>query len=271
MKSFYDFIANLFYSIVIYRNQLYSFFIIKEVIDYREIPIVINNRNRFTFFKSLVEYLIERNYKNIYVLDNNSTYPPLLDYYSELIEKGVNIIYLNKNLGFKALEKINLYKQLKKNYFVYTDPDVLPINSCPDDFLFYFLKLMKKYPRVQKVGFGLKIDDLPDCFNLKEDVINWENKINGKELEKDVFESQIDTTFALHRPLSCISTQGRFIHIRTKYPYEARHLPWYNDSSNLSEEELYYINSVEIGTHWSTGAGYKNKSFFVRLIKKFFN
>ena len=262
-KYFYNLSANFYYSILVFRNYLYSLFVKK--IDYKDIPIVINNRNRLTFLKMLIDALQHRGYDNIYILDNNSTYPPLLEFYNETNHK---VIFLGKNLGFNALSQIPLYKKIRKNYFVYTDPDVVPIEACPNDFMDVFLKTLKKYPNIQKVGFSLKIDDLPDCFHDKQKVIDWESKFFKEKVSEGFFLAPIDTTFALHRPYAGISTRGRFKMIRTASPYTAYHMPWYNDSNNLSEEEEFYNSTVEIGTHWSKGMEIKSKSFFKRMFRK---
>ena len=200
-----------------------------------------------TFLKMQIEALRSRGYSNIYILDNNSTYPPLLEYYKKVPAK---VVFLGKNLGYDALAKIPLYYQVRKSFFVYTDSDVIPIDECPADFMDYFLNILKANPTVQKVGFSLKIDDLPDHFAQKEKVIKWEAQF-WKERIADNFIAPIDTTFALHRPYALLSTIGPYKNIRTSFPYVARHLPWYNDSQQLSEEEQFYIDSVEIGTHWS--------------------
>ena len=50
-------------------------------IDYKDIPIVINNYNRITTLLQLINGLESRGYRNIYIIDNKSTYPPLLEYY----------------------------------------------------------------------------------------------------------------------------------------------------------------------------------------------
>ncbi len=266
MNFFYNKFAEVYYNLIVFRNYIYSKYLLKQPLNYRDIPIIINNRNRLSFLIELVNTLEIKGYHNIIILDNKSTYPPLLDFYSTTKHE---VIFLDKNYGFKALEESKVINRFKKNYFVYTDPDVIPIAECPDDFLSKFLEVLIRNPKIQKVGFALKIDDLPDCFDKKKEVIAWESKLYGEELEKNFFYAPIDTTFALHRPLARISTQGRFKHIRSLYPFEARHMPWYNDSKNLSDEEVFYLNSVEIGTHWSTGDGYKNKSFFKRLFHKF--
>ena len=46
-----------------------------------EIPIIINNFNRLSTLKELLTSLEQRGYNNIHILDNASTYPPLLAYY----------------------------------------------------------------------------------------------------------------------------------------------------------------------------------------------
>ena len=77
--------------------------------------------------------------KKIIILDNNSDYKPLLEYYQKTKYK---VIYLRKNIGHKALWQSKLYNKYKWNYFIYTDPDVLPIQECPLDFVFHFKKIL---------------------------------------------------------------------------------------------------------------------------------
>lgn len=183
------------------------------------------------------------------------------------------MIYLDKNYGYAALQEIPLYQQVRKKFYVYTDPDVVPSEICPDDFMNVFYQVLKKYPFIQKVGFSLKINDLPDHFEAKEKVIEWESQFYVKEKEPNHYIADIDTTFALHRPYSLISVNARIMnkHLRMGPPFEAYHMPWYNNTSNLSEEEKYYIKHVEIGTHWSKGLGQENiiKDFpLKRMIKK---
>ena len=53
-----------------------------EITDYHDIPVIINNFNRLEYLKKLIESLEIRGYRNIYIIDNLSTYPPLLQYYN---------------------------------------------------------------------------------------------------------------------------------------------------------------------------------------------
>lgn len=223
-------------------------------IDPYDIPIIINNRNRYSCLKRLISALETRGYRNIYILDNDSTYPPLLRYYE--CEYPYKLIKLGKNVGHMSLWRTGLIERFRDNYFVYTDPDVLPIEECPDDFIAYFLSVFRKHPFVEKVGFALKIDDIPDVYEKRDDVIAWEKQFWNKKLKHDssfIYKAPIDTTFALYRPMYI---EGGYLgspHIRTGYPYEALHLPWYNDSSRLDEEEKYYLDHCETPSHWSRG------------------
>ena len=103
--------------------------------DYLEIPIFINSRDRLSCLRQQINWLLEAGYRNIYILDNASTYPPLLDYYKD-IEEQVKILFLKRNLGYKALWKSDILNILNiQTPYVYTDPDIVPINKCPKDVL----------------------------------------------------------------------------------------------------------------------------------------
>lgn len=225
-----------------------EFLFVKKVQDQSNTPIIINNFNRLTFLRLLIERLEKCGYKNIYIIDNASTYPPLLEYYNNIPYK---IFRLKDNVGFLSLWETGIYKQFKNQYFVYTDSDVIPSDECPNDFLTYFYDLMERYPRASKVGFSLKIDDLPDTFKNKSKVLEWESKFWKNPLDVDLYRAAIDTTFALYRPNV---KGGAYFHdfmIRTAGKYSARHLPWYNDDNNPSEEERYYIANARTSTHWT--------------------
>lgn len=235
----------------------YAMFRLREILfaekvkDPKRIPIIINNYNRLTFPRMLIEALENRGYSNIYIIDNASTYPPLLEYYKTTPYK---VFRLEKNVGYLSLWKSGIYKQFRNRYFVYTDPDVIPVDECPHDFMEHFLDLLKRYPRALKVGFSLKTDDLPDHFRLKEDVIKWESQFWKNEMEPGVYRVPVDTTFALYRPNALhqdMKIVPKMYQLRTGAPYTARHMPWYVDSDNLSDEERYYIDSCTTSTHWT--------------------
>ena len=133
--------------------------------SFYNIPIIINNRNRLTYLKEQVDWLTRAGYTNIYILDNDSNYQPLLDFYKTT---SCKIIYLKENLGHLAFWKSDVYKQFQNDYYVYTDPDVVPIEQCPNDFMNHFFNKLQQYPNIEKIGFALKIDDLPDYYAKKK-------------------------------------------------------------------------------------------------------
>jgi hypothetical protein len=225
-----------------------EYLFVKQPVDCKKIPIVINNYNRLSFLKMLIANLEKRGYENIYIIDNHSTYPPLLEYYNDT---PYHVFRLDKNWGYLSFWKSGIYKQFRNQYFVYTDSDIIPISECPDDFLSYFYSLMKRYPRASKIGFGLRIDDLPSCFRNKKSVIEWESQFWQKEIEYNVYLAPIDTTFALYRPNAKGPAYFHDFMLRTGGIYQAKHLPWYNDDDNLSEEETYYISVTKTSTHWT--------------------
>ena len=121
--------------------------------------------------------------------------------------------------------------------YVVTDPDVVPDENCPANAIEYFSDVLDTYPHLNKVGFGLRIDDIPSHFKHHEEVINWESKFWQDEIEPGLFNADIDTTFALyHRHSSNIQGPA----IRTGSPYLARHLGWYVNSKNPADDFIYY-------------------------------
>ncbi len=213
-------------------------------IDYRDIPVIINNYNRIICLRKLISWLEKAEMRNIYIIDNNSCYPELLNFYQETPH---TVIRMNANIGYKSIWDTSIYLWFKGLPYIYTDPDILPIENCPLDVVGYFQQLLNEYPSYTKVGFGLKIDDIPDFYPQKEMVIKWERKFWEKQISSDLYEADIDTTFALYRPGTKNQQWGKTL--RTGGKYMARHLPWYENPTTLSDEEIHY-RSKTIGSSW---------------------
>lgn len=232
--------------------RLYSRHICPPPTDAKKIPVIINNFNRLTTLKRLIASLTSRGIDNIIILDNASTYPPLLEWYKNC---GHTVIHLEGNLGFKALWKSRLTKNLyRKGWYIYTDSDVELAKDCPDDIIERMLHVMTvERPSALKTGPSLLINDLPDCFANKTDVIAHEQKF-WEHREGDLFRAPIDTTFALYRPLSGLNRSRAAEGYRLAPPYALRHLPWYADSANPSVEELFYRQACTQPTMWTSAA-----------------
>lgn len=212
------------------------------------IPAFIICRDRFTCTVNLTKWLESAGIEDIYLIDNDSTYEPLLDFYEKtnhtVIKMGNNHNHLIPwNGGF-------IDKYAKNKHYIVSDPDILPIEECPFDIFEYFLSILDRYPQIKRIGPGLKIDDLPDHYSLKSSVIDQETE-NWRypSLEPGIILAPIDTTLALHRPNV---GHGLGDCARTDFPYLARHTPWYIDSNNISDEERHYRSRLDRAvSHWN--------------------
>jgi hypothetical protein len=118
--------------------------------------------------------------------------------------------------------------------------------------MLFFLNVLKRHRFASKVGFSLKIDDLPECFTPRKAVTDHEQTFSRFFIsDEQIYYAPIDTTFALYRPRSSWKHANYNIEIyRTAYPYMARHLPWYLDSANPDEETLYYLDTANKTATW---------------------
>lgn len=213
------------------------------IVNFEDIPVFINNRDRLSTLQGLVQWLQASGTRVITILDNESTYGPLLAYYKAL-PKGVLVSLLSKNMGPWAFWSLGLHRQQNLPYVV-TDSDLLPAPECPSDLIHRLNLLLSTRPESGKAGPGLKIDDLPDFHGLqslngciKEEQLGyWARRYNS-----EAFLAPIDTTFALYS----VRKDGDAAHgylamdnLRMDRPYLFRHMPWYTVPP-LSEEESYY-------------------------------
>ena len=222
----------------------FFFFVCKK--NHKDIPIIINNFNRLGYLQKMLLSLEKKGYTNIIILDNASTYPPLLDFYSNC---KYEVIRLEHNYGHKSLAESGLINRFNHSYFVYSDPDLEILDECPNDFLLQMLIFLQKHPKVDKIALSLKIDDLPDCYLQKQKVIEWESRFFQKKYD-DVYVADVDTTFALYQPNAIIGYDDDDFACRMPYPIQCRHLPWYEDSNVVSEEDEYYLKHKRSDVSW---------------------
>jgi hypothetical protein len=211
------------------------------------VPVFVVCRDRLTPLLQLLAWLERVGLDEVYLLDNDSTYPPLRAFYESC---GPRVIRLGRNVGKLALfttpGMLDQFAGMRP--FVCTDPDIVPVERCPADAIERFQTLLDAHEEVVKVGFGLVIDDLPDHYPFKKQVIAWEKRWWEDEIEPGVFRAPIDTTFALYR---AGTREYSLDALRTGEPYVARHTTWYTDLTRLSEEdELYANDDASTTQHW---------------------
>ena len=211
--------------------------------DWQDVPIFINSRDRVGVLRKLINWLLKAGYRNLIILDNNSTYPKLLEYYSKLEkDERVKIVLLKKNLGYKAIWLSNILEDMKiSTPYVYTDPDVLPIDECPKDFMKRLIEVLDSNHEIRKVGLSLLWED-----------ITIDDKEKHRRREFDFFKrgnigdnvsyANVDTTFALYSNLRIYSLR---FSLRTYGDFRLRHLPWYFNYKKLPEDEKYYLEHAD--------------------------
>lgn len=235
------------------KNRPFNKVIRRQNADYKSIPIIIISFNQLYYLEKLIDFLIKNNYNNIVIIDNNSTYKPLLEYFIK-IESIATIHRLKENHGHLVFWKNkDLFEKYSKGYYVVTDADIVPDENCPDDFLKYFMRLLNRYPKFTKVGFSLKIDDIPESNKSKLKILKWEKNFWKSKIATGDFNADIDTTFALYKPGFIDYKSKQFYSaIRSKPPYIASHGGWYVDNNNLNHEQEYYLETANKSASWLT-------------------
>lgn len=209
------------------------------------IPIFIICRDRVRALRELVFWLEEAGHERIVLIDNASTYPPLLQYLSET---GHNVVRLEQNWGAHVMwERAPIPPELTfddfrnrarftdvvlREPYVVTDPDCVPTEACPMDLVDHLNEILEAHRSYDKVGPGFYLDDIPPhCPYL-----GHERLLQSNEIAPGLYDSAIDTTFALYRPGWPFGRRA----IRTGYPYQVRHLCPSYYLTPPDEEDRYY-------------------------------
>lgn len=217
------------------------------------IKIVINNRNRLTTTRRMVEHLFMLNpEEQIVILDNDSSYPPLLSWYEE-IKSAVEVVRV-QNFGHNALWHIGLYQRLGE-FFVHTDSDIELDPEMPVDWKRIMLDLILKYD-INKVGLAIRVDDIPEHYAYKQQVLRDQERCWLQEAEDGVYWADTDTTFALQRNTG----ENMYESLRiAKTGFKSRHTPFYLDLNGLTSEEKYVLQHHDFRFHTSYTRVHANK------------
>jgi hypothetical protein len=161
-----------------------------------QFPIIINVRDRLSPLLLLLEWLESVGQREIWLCDNASTYPPMVEFLNTTPHR---VVFTKFNLGKRAPWLSGLVPEVGNGrFFVVTDPDVVPTEDCPTDALQFFKRSLQEHPEINKIGFSLKLDDLPDTFVHKQNVIEWERQFWTIPAFNEFYRAPIDTTFAMH-------------------------------------------------------------------------
>jgi hypothetical protein len=197
--------------------------------------VFIITRDRLTPLKQLLDWFEKQGVQHLVFLDNDSAFPPLMDY---LKEAPYQVVETGQNVGHTVPWKRAIIKLLAPDtFYVVTDPDVIPQKDSIDA-IRHLYQIHRDFPDHLKVGLGLSIHDLPEGYALRNEVIAWESQFWEHPIREGIFEAGVDTTFALYKPY----TYSYFLHpsLRVGKPYTAKHLPWYNTDDELTNEDIFY-------------------------------
>lgn len=200
------------------------------------IPLYIINFNRLEYVKQLLAYVEKLRDVEPIIIDNQSTYPPLLEWYEQC---PVDIVHMDHNDGPRAAWSGCVDLQRSK-YFAVTDPDI-DLSGVPKDVM-DLLQDGLEHEDVEKCGVSLRIDDLPDT-TMGIRARTHEAGFWVDRRDEWFFNAEIDTTFALYR-----SSRPGFVYgpaLRTDWPYIARHLPWYITEETATDEDRYYWQHLD--------------------------
>lgn len=209
------------------------------------IPIIINNRNLLTWPKQMVEDLKKlKLVGDIFIIDNDSTYEPLLDWYET---KPCEVLKLN-NFGHAAPWICGLVEKMGDVYIV-TDPD-LGIQELPYNTLEVINEKLNQLPYLGKIGLKLAWECVSEDSPYYKHLQNYEKQrwLSSKTENEVYVDVHIDTTFALYNTKNYFIGGGSL-----NNPYVARHYPWEftPELRNQNEEFCFYL------AHASNSSSYK--------------
>jgi hypothetical protein len=211
----------------------------------KHIPAYLTVFNRLTWPRALAADCERLGFEPVLV-DNGSTYPPLLDWYQTC---PYRVLRLGHNGGCYAFFNAQLHLR-QGGLFVVSDPD-LDLSRLPADTGDRLRAALRANPGFPKAGLSLEVEDLPDHYPFKRNVREHEAGFWERPSPDGNWVADVDTTFALYDPDRDFRRHF-YKAIRLARPYTARHLPWYLDPKNLTDEERYFIDRCEGPSVWST-------------------
>lgn len=201
-------------------------------------PIVLTNMNRLTTTKRMVEDLFRLNGNaDIIIIDNDSTYPPLLEWYIE-IKNDVKIIKNPDNRGPWTFFYTNHNLNINSDVYIYSDADLELNTNMPYNWQEIMLDVLNRYKR--KASLVLRIDDIPDYYEFKDVIKDHQSVCWVPTSEKDLYLAITDMTFSMDYK----SNGYRYESVRMGGDFACKHVPWYIDFNNVSDEEKYYLNHI---------------------------
>lgn len=226
---------------------------INEYVLRKTLPVIICVFNQYTYLKNLISKLNQNGFFNIYVLDQKSTYQPLINYLKDNNGKNFTVFYESMNYGPHNFFVERKYQVFSGMPFLYTDPDI-DFNYLAPNFLTKFFELSNLY-KVFKVGSALYIpkdSEIKPGISLfgnqgnKISVENHERQFWVSEIQTGVYNSPIDTTLHVFFPEYYKEEQPLITGLRVGLDgFVIKHLPWHKDDPMPEDELNFYLQEAK--------------------------
>ncbi len=233
-----------------------------------DFPIIINSFNQATYLKNMVSQLKGLGYENLMIIDQNSTYPDVLEYLSE-ISRDVTVINLRDNYGPHWFFSSGFALKMPQ-FYAYTDCDIYFNADMPQDFAAQ-ISLLTKTLSASRIGLALDISVPQDLIRAEFSIngkiwtiASWESQFWQDKVEIDdieIFRAPVDTTFAVYNREFMDSivrrTMGRKRYYsdetndcyRIAKKFTATHMPWMVYNPIPPEELRYYEETSKADVH----------------------
>lgn len=191
---------------------------------------------------------------DVVVADHGSTFPGAVAWLAGLEGQGVTVVRCGGGHPRDLWGRDWFRGLCGGERYVVTDPDVVPSDCCPPDWLDRLGDVLDQHPGRAKAGLGLRIDAIPAHYQRRGQVLAWERQFWGPPVAPGVHDAAIDTTLALHVPLH-VQGGHSLAGLRTGPPYLADHLAWHEDFSGLPPDLAWYHENAEPGISFWTLPG----------------
>ena len=211
------------------------------------VPVYVNTFNRLTTTRKLCEQIAALDNAVPVIIDNASTWEPLLDWYQHC---PFEVIRLTENYGHHAPWAAKVVDRPNDGFYCVTDCD-LDLEGIPADLMEVLQVPLKSFRGpVIKSGVALRIDDIPPW---QTTVKEWESRFWRNRIVGSYYAAPIDTTLAMYRrhtPHRLATRVAGVRAVRVAGQYTARHVPWYLDPTNLDEENANYFATANDSNSW---------------------
>lgn len=230
----------------------------------KDIPLIIPNFNQLTFLRNLINWWKWYYPENpIYVVDNRSDNQDLWEYYNVSLNSDEVIPYHTNDFVFNLKDFL---EQRKYNYYILSDPDIMPYPATPPNFLEIFKHAIDHYG-FHHAGFDLITEDIPDWNKKKAWIQGDEKALHGIPVEIEYtgqlyggFKAPLDTTFALYKRDNggWQAPQSAENWTNSLRLFKAYHLTWYIHPDHVNEEMKHYFATCKKFEPGQISAGKNN-------------